>query len=258
MSPEIFIQSGESQLEQSFSMLTDLQRDCQGGGDDISQTNNGEHKAQARYLPRVLRVVSQMEQDIGIVKLEDVTRIQERQEKSKTFPHPRVKTINGDVHIVSFTQGPQSIQHTSLIGELQILEECQVHIEPHQLISEAQIDLAIRPNQQYTSCKRRYEVMQSPPAFDSGAIHFEDGLSNGEGAVIPHGEEHEHEIKDPHVEVQTDTCQHTANKVDNELEPLILVFVIVLGLLIQNGHVDAPQNDVQVSPRRSRQTVLHL
>lgn len=46
--------------------------------------------------------------------------------------------------------------------------------------------------------------------------------------------------------------------IDDQLELLVLVFVVVLGVLVQYGHVDAAQNDLQVEAGGSRQSIFDL
>ena len=52
-----------------------------------------------------------------------------------TFPHPRVESVDGDVHGVSLAERPQPVEDAALVGELEVLQEAQVHVEQHQLIS---------------------------------------------------------------------------------------------------------------------------
>ena len=46
--------------------------------------------------------------------------------------------------------------------------------------------------------------------------------------------------------------------VDEQLELLVLIFVVVLGVLVQNGDVDAAQDDLQVEAGWTRKGVLDL
>ncbi len=46
--------------------------------------------------------------------------------------------------------------------------------------------------------------------------------------------------------------------VDEQLELLVLIFVVVLCVLVQNGDVDAAQDDLQVEAGWTRKGVLDL
>ena len=72
------------------------------------------------------------------------------------------------------------------------------------------------PDQQNSSNHAGDEVMSSPPTLDPGAVHDEDGLSDGEGAVVPDYEEHEQQVHHPVVEEvvgggQDTTCRHNTS-----------------------------------------------
>ena len=54
-----------------------------------------------------------------------------------TFPHPRMKAVDGDVHfVVSEPKRLEPVETSALVGELQVAQESQVNVEPHQLVSE--------------------------------------------------------------------------------------------------------------------------
>ena len=46
-----------------------------------------------------------------------------------------MEAVDGDVHGVPLSQRPQPIEDASLVSELEVLQEAQVHVEQHQLIS---------------------------------------------------------------------------------------------------------------------------
>ena len=83
-------------------------------------------------------------------------------------------------------------------------------------------------------------------------------LPDGKGAVVPDGQEEEQQVQDPHVHVKGDNGQAAGDKVHDQLEPLILVLVLVLGLLVKDGDADRAEDDVKVPPRIPGQVVLHL
>ena len=73
-------------------------------------------------------------QSISVVELHQVADVEEGKEEAETFPHPRVETVNGNVHLLPLAQGPQSVEAALLIHVLQILQERHVHIEHHVLV----------------------------------------------------------------------------------------------------------------------------
>ena len=101
-------------------------------------------------------------------------------------------------------------------------------------------------------------MVSPPPALDPGPVDFEDGLPDGERAVVPDREEHEDEVQDAVVEVEAERGPHAPDQVHVQLEALVLVFVVVLGFLVQDRDIDRAQNDVEISPAGSGQGVLHL
>jgi len=57
--------------------------------------------------------------------------------------------------------------------------------------------LALGPNQKYTGGHRGDEVMGPPPALDPRSIHLQDGLPDGQGAVVPDQQEYEGQLQGP-------------------------------------------------------------
>ena len=52
--------------------------------------------------------------------------------------------------------------------------------------------------------------------LDPRSVDLEDGLPDGEGAVVPHGEEEEHQVQDAGVEVQGQARDHATYKIIKE------------------------------------------
>ncbi len=112
---------------------------------------------------------------------------------------------------------------------------------------------------------------------NSWAVDFEDGLTDCQSAVVPDDQEHEENVQDSMLEVQTGGCQHAPWKQhcsvtkdnpgleslltyqgDNQLELLVLIFVIVALLFVQDGHVDTPQDELQIRSGLPWQDLFHL
>lgn len=87
--------------------------------------------------------------------------------------------------------------------------------------------------------------MQTPPAFDSWAVHFENWFTNRKGAVIPDEEEHKSQLKCTIVNEKVDGRHGEADAVENEFELFILVFVAELLRSTENGHVDIAEDDLK-------------
>lgn len=119
-----------------------------------------------------------MVQRIRIIRLEYVAGEQERQQKTQATPHPRVESLDGDVHVVSFAQRLQPIEDALLVAELQILHHADVRVEVHELQTEQLPGFALGPDEQDAGANGRDEVMGAPPALDAGSVHLQNRLAN--------------------------------------------------------------------------------
>ncbi len=169
-----------------------------------------------------------------------------------------MKSIYGDIHVHALTERPQSVEDPALVGELQVLQEGHVHIEPHQLNPDAPVARAVGQDKQDAAGKRGHKMVQAPPALDSRPIHLEDGLADGQRAVVPHGQEVEEQVQHSIAQGEAEDGQHEGNQVDDELESLVLILVVVLGLLVQDADVDIAQDDLKIATGLAREAVLHL
>ena len=88
MRPEIFVKSGESVLQHPSLGVLELARDGHGGGGDVAHPQDQEQDGQDRDLPGDLMCVNQLVECVRVVKLGEVSNVQEWQEKAQTFPHP--------------------------------------------------------------------------------------------------------------------------------------------------------------------------
>lgn len=95
-------------------------------GDGIADEQQSEQHAQDTHLPCGVLVLADVVQRVCVVCLEHVADEQERQQEAESTPHPRVKALDGDVHVVSFAERLQAVQDTLLIAELQILHHAFV------------------------------------------------------------------------------------------------------------------------------------
>ena len=73
------------------------------------------------YLPFTTRMGNKLIQGPSIVKLIEISQIEKREQKAKSSPHPRMETLNGNIHIVSFSQCFETIQAALLVSELKVL-----------------------------------------------------------------------------------------------------------------------------------------
>ena len=80
--------------------------------------------------------------------------------------------------------------------------------------------------------------MQSPPAFDSRSVHFQDWFADCESAIVPHEKEHERQFKGAIVDEQIEGWHEETDAVENEFELFVVVFVANFLGTIQNWHVD--------------------
>lgn len=86
--------------------VLDLLVDDEEGRKKISQRYDQVHKGDNRYLPLdAIRIVHEhLVATVEYVELQNVTDKEEWQQEAETFPHPSVKTLNGDVHGISFAK----------------------------------------------------------------------------------------------------------------------------------------------------------
>ena len=71
---------------------------------------------------------------------------------------------------------------------------------------------------------------------------------DGEGAVVPDDEEHAQLVQHHEVEEVGGDGQHPSQKIDNQLELLILLLVLVLLVPVQNVAVHIAKDGSQISP----------
>ena len=116
--------------------------------------------------------------------------------------------------------------------------------------------------------------MSSPPTLDAGTVHDEDGLSDGEGAVVPDYQEHEQEVHHPVIEEvvgggQDTTLRHKTsssslsynvhtNQVDYQLELLVGFLVLIFLVLVQYAAVHIADDSPQIPPTLPGEDLLHL
>ena len=89
--------------------------------------------------------------------------------------------------------------------------------------------------------------MSSPPTLDAGPVHDEDGLSDGQGAVIPDNQEHDQQIKDTEVEEIVCARQYAADQVHYQFELLVLLLVLILLVPVQDVAVHVAKDCPKVS-----------
>lgn len=133
-----------------LDLLAHFLRHNQQRSHRIADKQNEEQHAQHKHLPRGVLHVAELVQRIRIVCLENVAGEQERQQKTESTPHPRVETLNGDVHVVPFAKSLQTIQHAFLVAELQVLHHTDVRVEVHELQTEQLPGFAFGPNEEDT------------------------------------------------------------------------------------------------------------
>ena len=71
---------------------------------------------------------------------------------------------------------------------------------------------------------------------------------DGEGAVVPDDEEHAQLVQHHEVEEVGGNGQHPSQKVDDQLELLILLLVLVLLVPVQDVTVHVSKDSSQISP----------
>lgn len=119
-------------------------------------------------------MLGQLVEGPGVVDLKNVAAKEEGQQEAQSAPHPRVKALNGDVHVVAFAERLEPIQEALLVAKLQVLYHADVDVEVHELPSKQLPRLALRPHQQDAGTYSRNEVVQSPPALDARPIDLEN------------------------------------------------------------------------------------
>lgn len=126
-----------------LSPLAYLFRHHQERGGDVAHKEQKEEPAHDGHMPGgVGRIVGQLEERPGIVRLKGVANEQEWQKEAQAAPHPRMEALNGDIHVVAFAQRLEPIQQTLLIAKLQILHDACAKRKRNQLIH-PQISTAI-------------------------------------------------------------------------------------------------------------------
>ena len=104
-------------------------------------------------------------------------------------------TINCDVHLPPLPEGPEPVETALLVDVLKVLYEGHVHVEECVLVPELPVGGTVRPHQEDSAHHAGDEVVGPPPALDAGPVDDEDGLSDGEGAVVPDDQEHEDQVQ---------------------------------------------------------------
>lgn len=73
-------------------------------------------------MPRCIRRgIGKLEESPSIVGLECIADEKEGQQEAQPAPHPRMKALDGDVHVMTLAQRLEPIQQSLLIAELQVL-----------------------------------------------------------------------------------------------------------------------------------------
>ena len=61
------------------------------------------------YLPCGILPEAEVVECVRVVELPEVSKVEKRQQKAQTFPHPRVEPVDGDVHVIrALAEGFQS------------------------------------------------------------------------------------------------------------------------------------------------------
>lgn len=123
-----------------------------------------------------------------------MTKEQEGQKEGQASPHPRLETLNCQVHVVTLSQGSKPVQTATLVIVLEKLDKTLVQAVGEKLIPEHLVEYAFRPSQHHSRQEAEHIVMKHPPTLDPGAIANEDTLPNGQCAVVPHQQEVEESV----------------------------------------------------------------
>ena len=78
-------------------------------------------------MPLSLVTEGEEVESVGIVQLPDVANEEEGNDEAKPSPHPEVKALHCDVHVVSLPQGLEAVQTPSLVHEHQVLHKTCRH-----------------------------------------------------------------------------------------------------------------------------------
>lgn len=105
-------------------------------GNGVADEENEEQKAQHVDVPRRVRMGSELIELVRIVRFEDVSDEEEWQQEAEAAPHPRMESLDRDVHVVTLAERFQSIEDALLVAELQILHHRDVRVEVHELVAE--------------------------------------------------------------------------------------------------------------------------
>lgn len=76
-----------------------------------------------------------------------MTEEQERKEEGQASPHPRLKTLDCEVHVVSFSQSSESVQTATLVVILQKLDKALVEAVCQKLVPKHLVQRAFRPSE---------------------------------------------------------------------------------------------------------------
>lgn len=74
-----------------------------------------------------------------------MTKEQEGQKEGQASPHPRLETLNCQVHVVTLSQGSKSVQTATLVVVLEKLDKTLVQAVGEKLIPEHLVEYAFRP-----------------------------------------------------------------------------------------------------------------
>ena len=85
------------------------------------QINSNKRQSSFKYLPFTFGMCHKLIEGVCVVKLKEITDEEERKQKAESSPHPRMESFNGDIHVMAFTQGFQSIQTALLVSKLKKL-----------------------------------------------------------------------------------------------------------------------------------------
>lgn len=95
---------------------------------EVSKKKDKERKPTHQHLPLcAVWVAGQSEQCDGVGQLPKVTKEQEWQQEGQASPHPGLKPLHSQVHVVPLSQRAQSVQAATLIVILQELHKVLIH-----------------------------------------------------------------------------------------------------------------------------------
>lgn len=71
------------------------------------------------------------------------------------------------------------------------MKHTDVNIEDHELRSKLIPAVGVGPYEQDSRDDSADKVVKSPPTLDTRPIYLEDALTNSQGTIVPHQQEHE-------------------------------------------------------------------